>query len=729
MLQLAGAVLALASTGARGDGIDGLPCFGTEPKCSNIQKKLVPHCPDLSHNVTNCTSTVQPGLIDATNTFYTTTYALCKKAANPQHETCVVDVTQKKGSTTPIYSTLICVNDTVSDCIPDFRAPFSAIANLKDLDYAASYGQSCNAQYNPTDTLSLGYATEVFLNASTGCSKKCANSTLPHCQEDCLAKVLPVLEDITLEWHCGEHKQEPGKSPGFVVMLLLLAMVLLAGLWCEFENYTARADEKRRLDAKTAVGPRSINSTDVYEDDEPLLQPGEPHGGADAQDPASPTTADPKPPKKGKVTFLAIVRLFNPTSNWRTLTKSSGARGLQGLDGMRSLSMLWIICAHVSILSTLIQTTDPDKEPQFFQSTMENFVFGAEYGVDTFFFISGMLTSYSLVKKLRSKVKPAGPAVGQAAFFMLFRWLRLTPVYMFVLFNYTYVFPQLSWGPFWFRMLAEAQLCKDSWWTNILYINNFHPTEFHDQCMSWTWYLANDMQFFLIALIVLNLYIRNPKLGAVLQAVLITGCILLGYFVMEDNLPKFQNWYYDKPWMRLAPMVCGLAMGCALRDTDMAKIKLTPVKAFVAMASSIAVLLFCCLINIDKYHDTGNPTTVKINWTDQQSTAYLTFGRLAFTGSIAGITFLCISGNAGIVGSFLSLPIWEPMGKLTYGAYLVHPGIIRVYYFTQTQFFDLSYYVQFITLFGIAVVSYASSIFTFVMIELPFEGIFKLLLT
>ena len=29
--------------------------------------------------------------------------------------------------------------------------------------------------------------------------------------------------------------------------------------------------------------------------------------------------------------------------------------------------------------------------------------------------------------------------------------------------------------------------CRQYWWTNLLFINNFHPTAFHDTCMSWTW--------------------------------------------------------------------------------------------------------------------------------------------------------------------------------------------------------------------------------------------------
>ena len=32
----------------------------------------------------------------------------------------------------------------------------------------------------------------------------------------------------------------------------------------------------------------------------------------------------------------------------------------------------------------------------------------------------------------------------------------------------------------------------------MLFINNFYPQEYTEQCLPWTWYLANDFQFFII---------------------------------------------------------------------------------------------------------------------------------------------------------------------------------------------------------------------------------------
>ena len=35
-------------------------------------------------------------------------------------------------------------------------------------------------------------------------------------------------------------------------------------------------------------------------------------------------------------------------------------------------------------------------------------------------------------------------------------------------------------------------LCR---WQQLLYINNFYPTDYKKQCVPWAWYLADDMQF------------------------------------------------------------------------------------------------------------------------------------------------------------------------------------------------------------------------------------------
>lgn len=47
----------------------------------------------------------------------------------------------------------------------------------------------------------------------------------------------------------------------------------------------------------------------------------------------------------------------------------------------------------------------------------------------------------------------------------------------------------------------EHNTCRIYWWRNILYINNFFPQR--EMCMMWSWYMANEMQFYVMAALLL----------------------------------------------------------------------------------------------------------------------------------------------------------------------------------------------------------------------------------
>ena len=51
------------------------------------------------------------------------------------------------------------------------------------------------------------------------------------------------------------------------------------------------------------------------------------------------------------------------------------------------------------------------------------------------------------------------------------------------------------WNPF---AQNGADKCKKYWWTNLLFIQNIYPWRLLDECVGWTWYLAIDMQLFLV---------------------------------------------------------------------------------------------------------------------------------------------------------------------------------------------------------------------------------------
>ena len=56
--------------------------------------------------------------------------------------------------------------------------------------------------------------------------------------------------------------------------------------------------------------------------------------------------------------------------------------------------------------------------------------------------------------------------------------------------------------------------------------------------------------------------------------------------------------------------------------------------------------------------------------------SYNSASKIGFTVSLALLCMLCVSGNSRIINWFLTWWIWNPLARLTFGAYLVHPMLM-----------------------------------------------------
>lgn len=84
---------------------------------------------------------------------------------------------------------------------------------------------------------------------------------------------------------------------------------------------------------------------------------------------------------------------------------------------------------------------------------------------------------------------------------LLYRVLRLTPAYLFVI-GVNEVMMRYTFNNSVFEPGIEDHItCSLYWWRNILYINNLYPQK--EMCMVWSWYMANDTQFYIIGTLML----------------------------------------------------------------------------------------------------------------------------------------------------------------------------------------------------------------------------------
>nr|KAG5706681.1 hypothetical protein BaRGS_005751 [Batillaria attramentaria] len=161
--------------------------------------------------------------------------------------------------------------------------------------------------------------------------------------------------------------------------------------------------------------------------------------------------------------------------------------------------------------------------------------------------------------------------------FFFHRFWRLTPLYMMVIFFNISIEQYMGSGPNWFDRDKSREACEENWWTNLLYINNL--VNLDKRCLGESWYLANDMQFYLLSPLIFVPFYYSPYLGglsslAFLLATTISPGVITSELHFTAGSAKLAektvagansfNDYYIKPYCRMGPYVVGLVAGYIL---------------------------------------------------------------------------------------------------------------------------------------------------------------------
>ena len=152
--------------------------------------------------------------------------------------------------------------------------------------------------------------------------------------------------------------------------------------------------------------------------------------------------------------------------------------------------------------------------------------------VDSFFLIGATLLAYATMKELDKKNG------GDFKFWFLFyfhRFVRLTGVYAIVLGFHATLLKNFTDGAASHHVQQNVDTYQEMWWKNLLYINNLMVSalcrvESHcriavqwddvSNCMSHSWYLAIDMQFFIISPCIIWVMWKFPRIGNYLAGLL-----------------------------------------------------------------------------------------------------------------------------------------------------------------------------------------------------------------
>ncbi|TKR64165.1 hypothetical protein L596_024746 [Steinernema carpocapsae] len=430
--------------------------------------------------------------------------------------------------------------------------------------------------------------------------------------------------------------------------------------------------------------------------------------------------------QQGNSWFIRCLLAFSMYTNAKGILKTAkGEDQIHCLHGVRVLSMAWIILGHTYYYICTSMTTDnlfPTLQgfPKYFHNQI---IVQAPLAVDSFFYLSGMLTCFLFFKKFPPTRSIFN--VGMWAMYYVRRYLRLTPVYVVIMGLMVTLFTYISDGPFWRPI--ERQFCRTSYWANLIYLNNFLPLT-GDACMGWTWYMANDMQFHIFSPILIIMLYKLKKVGvAGAMGLIVASAVIKLTIMMTYDYPPaplltstltiltvlndYWNDVYVKPYVRCGPYITGILTGYTLYKCNM-KIKLSAKQ--VALGWTVSTLLgLYSVFGLYNYALTGEIS----EW---YKILYVLFGRPAYAVALAWVTFACATGHGGPVNRFLSWRAFIPLSRITFCAYLIHPILLQLYNFSRPHPFHFTTTYQMITIFaGSVIVSYFIAFFLSLAFEVP----------
>ena len=422
--------------------------------------------------------------------------------------------------------------------------------------------------------------------------------------------------------------------------------------------------------------------------------------------------------------FITAFSLFKNVP--MILSTKQPSTAITSLNGIRVISMFWVILGHTQLWPVEFQLI---KNPTHIYTVIKRFSFqvliNGTFSVDSFFFLSGALVAYLTLREMEKRR-------GRFPFltYYLHRYLRLTMVYAFLLFFWWALTVHLRDGNTWKDVTDKN--CEKYWWTNLLYINNLYPWKLGKECMGWSWYLANDMQFFVIApLILIPLYYFFPvglavSLGMLGVSFIATGSIAGVHKYSANGVQQTPNAtaeaqqiddIYIKPYCRISPYLVGLVLGYILYK----KIRFSFhwLADWMIYVGVWVLAAGCCVSTLYGLYDSWHGHQLSL----AENVTYFMFSRFVWAVGLALMVFACHNGYGWVINSFLSMKFWIPLSRLTYTAYLIHPIILTVIFYSLRDTFTYTDYTLAMYAVAMVVLSFGAAGVVAAFVEFPLSNL------
>ncbi|XP_017145916.1 nose resistant to fluoxetine protein 6 isoform X1 [Drosophila miranda] len=419
-----------------------------------------------------------------------------------------------------------------------------------------------------------------------------------------------------------------------------------------------------------------------------------------------------------------LVGTFSARASSRSLfaivDPKSSPNVIHCLNGIRCLSLMWVIFGHEYIYALKSPSINQSDLLSWVQQAFSSFIIYAPFSVDTFFFLSGLLV---VVVSLRFLEKTKGRI--NVPLMYLHRYLRLTPMVAAVILVSMKLLPLLDDGPLSEEVnFGDYAVCERTWFWTLLYLQNYATKEI---CIPHSWYLAVDMQLYLVApflLIALYRWGKKGAAGILLLMLLLSSCLFATIltnkyqviFKKGDPTGEKQRKLYFPSHTHAAPWLIGFLFGYFVHLNRGRQFQLSRLVVWAGWLLCLATI-FASIFAMYPYAKLLEPSPSVLT-----QAVFYTLTRMGWPLALCWVFFACMQGHGGLANSFLSSPLWQPLSRLSYSAYIWHVFIGEVSHRrirTPLHFTNFDTMLSFWSTFGFTLlISYAF----YIMIEVPMTG-------
>ncbi|CAI5452121.1 unnamed protein product [Caenorhabditis angaria] len=384
--------------------------------------------------------------------------------------------------------------------------------------------------------------------------------------------------------------------------------------------------------------------------------------------------------------------LYRNVKNIFRIKNCNRSGQVTSLNCIRTISTVWVIFGHCSAIMVLV-CTNPMDLIDYTKTYIGLFMANAYYAVDTFFFISAFLLTFLWFKELKKRRAAVMSPMGWIMFYV-HRILRLTPVYYITIFFFTFVFTRLLRdAPVYMSPAVQDDTCERNFWLNLLYIDNIIDSK--HICYVISWYLATDIQIYCLTPLLLLPFALGGKIAGLIAC----ATVFLGSTAY--NTYQMLVWHFPPTQFQFGPK--DPRYNPDERRYDQWN--------YYNPLNSMSNLYY------------GNDGNL---WTPIENAVYSSLGRILWGLSLSWIIFSTYY-RKGMINDFMSLPIWTPLARMSFCAYLIH--IMVCGYFFGKNYSEMYFSSQFFleAVIPVTVLSFVIAIFWSSFFEIPFAKLEMLL--